>query len=67
MSHTETIEWFRPGDKLPDDDTTVLFIEAGEVEAFIGWLDGNQWRAEPDGTPIEAVAWWANMPEGPSA
>ena len=64
-THTEQIEWFRPADQLPDDDTTVLFIEAGEFDVFMGYLDADQWRAELHGEPIGAVAWWAHLPEGP--
>lgn len=61
---SELIEWFKADEKLPDSDTTVLVIEAGEVEVWPGYLDGDVWR-NADGFPLPAVLFWAPMPEGP--
>lgn len=65
MSHIEQIEWHQSSETLPDDDTTVLIIQGGDVDAFVGWLDGEQWRYV-DGMPCDNVIWWAHMPEGPA-
>lgn len=64
MSHIEQIEWHKASDTLPDADTTVLMIPGGDVEAWIGFLDGDQWRFA-DAMPCENVIWWAHLPEGP--
>lgn len=61
---SELIEWQRADAALPDSDTTVLVIPAGEVEVWPGYLDGEQWR-NSDGFPLGEVLFWANMPEGP--
>ena len=61
---SELIEWHRAADVLPDADTTVLVIEAGEVEVWPGYLDGDVWR-NADGFPLATVLFWAHMPEGP--
>lgn len=63
---SELIEWMRPADALPDSDMTVLVIEGGEVDAWPGFLDGEQWRTA-DGFPIANVLFWAHMPQGPEA
>lgn len=60
---TSTIEWRRPADRLPDDDTTVLASIDGEV--FDAWLDGgDEWR-DASGMPARTPDWWAHMPEAP--
>lgn len=61
---SEIIEWFKAAETLPDSDTTVLIIQGGEVEAWPGYLDGEQWRSA-DGYPLQSVLFWAHMPEGP--
>lgn len=66
MSHVEILVWHRPEDGLPDDDTTVMIIAGGDIEAWPGYKDGDQWRSA-DGMPIESVVWWAHMPSGPTA
>ncbi|MEI6076721.1 MAG: hypothetical protein WCS94_14155 [Verrucomicrobiota bacterium] len=38
-----TVQWVPVGEKLPDDDMTVLFaLECGEV--WTGFMDEGQWR-----------------------
>lgn len=64
MTMTETIEWHRADEVLPDADTDVLVIQQGEVEVYAGFLDGDQWRSA-DGWPLPGVLFWADMPEGP--
>jgi hypothetical protein len=63
-SMTETIEWHRADEVLPDADTDVLCICAGEIEAWMGFLDGDQWRKD-DGWPVNGVLFWAYAPTGP--
>jgi hypothetical protein len=63
-TQSEIIDWFRPVEMLPDDDTTVLVITGGEVEVWPGFLDGDVWRSA-DGFPLPDVLFWAHMPEGP--
>lgn len=64
---SELIEWFNPAGQMPDADTTVLLIVGGDVEACVGYHDGERW-IEVTGIPIGApVVCWAHMPEGPAA
>lgn len=63
----EIIEWHEVSAELPDADTTVLILEAGEVEATMGYLDGCTWR-NLDSWPLpNAPVYWADLPEGPAA
>lgn len=64
--NTETIQWHDAKRDLPDSDSTVLIIPGGEVEAWTGYLDGEQWRYV-DGMPCSSVIWWADIPEGPQS
>jgi len=64
-TQSEIIDWFRPVEMLPDDDTTVLVITAGEVEVWPGYLDGDGFRSA-EGFPLPDVLFWAHMPEGPA-
>lgn len=63
-AQSETIEWFRPEESLPDNDETVLVIQGGDTEAFLGFFDSNRWK-DADGFMLNDVIFWANMPEGP--
>lgn len=65
LPNYEYIRWHHTTEQLPDADTTVLIIQGGDVDAFVGWLDGDQWRFA-DGMPCDNVLWWAHMPEGPA-
>ncbi|HJW23785.1 MAG TPA: hypothetical protein VJ576_02715 [Rhodocyclaceae bacterium] len=66
MTRAELIEWHDAAEDPPDADTTVLIIAGGDVEAWIGYLDGDQWRVA-DGMPIDTpVLYWAHLPEGPA-
>lgn len=62
----EIIEWHDvSADDMPDADTTVLIIEAGEVEATMGYYDYGVWR-NLDSWPLpNAPVYWANLPKGP--
>lgn len=64
ISMSETIEWHRADEVLPDADTNVLYICEGEVDAWMGFLDGDQWR-NADGWPENNVLFWADAPQGP--
>ena len=61
---SEIIEWFRTEDSLPDDDTTVLVIQGGDAEVFLGFYDNVRWK-DADGFLLNDVIFWAHMPEGP--
>lgn len=62
----EIIEWHEVSTELPDADTTVLILEAGEVEATMGYLDGGVWR-NLDSWPLpNAPVYRAHLPEGPA-
>lgn len=61
---SEIIEWFRTEDSLPDDDTTVLVIQGGDTEVFLGFYDSGRWK-DADGFLLNDVIFWAHMPEGP--
>lgn len=63
--NTETIVWHDVNIELPDSDVTVLIIPGGEIEAWVGYLDGEQWRYA-DGMPCNSVVWWAQVPTGPA-
>lgn len=65
MSMSETIEWHRADEVLPEVDTNVLVIQPGEVEVWPAYLDGERWWSG-DGWPLPAVLFWAEMPEGPA-
>lgn len=60
----ELIEWHNAATDKPDSDTTVLIIPGGELEATIGYLDGDRWRYG-EGMPCDSVIWWAHLPTGP--
>ncbi len=64
ISMSETIEWHRADEVLPDADTDVLCIGEGEVDTWMGFLDGDQWR-NADGWPVNNVLFWADAPQGP--
>lgn len=66
----ETINWIPSVDDLPDEGVTVLLFTEGEGEpVWPGYFDeatahGYLWRTA-DGTQIEGVTHWAEMPAGP--
>jgi hypothetical protein len=62
---SETIEWFRVEQALPDSDTTVMIQCPTESEpVWIGWYDAEEreWYSA-DAMPV-AVTAWADMPRG---
>lgn len=63
---SEIIEWHEPGEQLPDAETTVLIIMGGEVDAWMGYFEGERW-VDVTGFPIAAPIYWAHLPEGPAA
>jgi len=64
-TQSEIIEWFRPVEMLPDDDTTVLVIQGGDTEVFLGFHDAGRWK-DADGFRMDNVVFWAHLPEGPA-
>ena len=67
MGLSEIIEWHDATKDLPDEDTTVLIIAGGDVEAWPGYLDGDTWRVA-DGMPVDTpVIYWAHLPQGPQS
>lgn len=65
----EIIEWHAPADEMPDADTTVLLIIAGDTEVHFGFYNGAIWcegAGSIAGFPVmDDVLFWAHMPEGP--
>lgn len=67
----ERINWIATTNDLPDEGVTVLLFTEGEGEpVWPGYFDeatahGYLWRTA-DGTQIEGVTYWAEMPAGPS-
>ena len=61
----ETIEWHRADEVLPESDTDVLVILPGEVNVWPGYRGGRQWFSA-DGFRLDAVLFWADMPQGPT-
>lgn len=62
----ETLEWFAPAEKLPDDDTIVLVKVKGQDEpVWPGWYDGETWVVA-DGFEVDPgdLLLWAQMPAG---
>lgn len=65
---TETITWNAIADRLPDVDETVLIYSPGWSEpVWMGWWDGECWRAD-DGWPMHEspACYWAEIPKGPT-
>jgi hypothetical protein len=66
----ETIVWIATLDELPDEGVTVLLFTEGDGEpVWPGYFDeatahGYIWRSA-DGSEIENVTHWAEMPAGP--
>ena len=66
----ETINWIATINDLPDEGVTVLLFTEGEGEpVWPGYFDeatahGYLWRTA-DGSEIEGVTHWAEMPAGP--
>jgi len=68
---TEQIDWMATCTELPDEQVTVLLFskDAGGEPVWLGYLDeltahGYVWRSV-DGTYIDNVTHWAEMPCGP--
>lgn len=62
----EIIEWHAPADDMPDADETVLIIMGGDVEASMGFWDGERWL-DVSAFPLGAAPlYWAHLPEGPA-
>jgi len=61
---TTPIEWFRPGQQLPDDETLVIMAIGGETDT--GYLAGSVWIRDMS-MPVESPApdWWAHFPAAP--
>jgi hypothetical protein len=66
----ETLEWFTPAEKLPDDETTVLVKLANKdvpyqgEPVWPGYLDDEGWHLA-DGMPLEEPpALWTVLPGG---
>jgi len=66
MIMSEIVEWHEAAREKPDADITVMIIAGGDVEAYPGWWDGEQWRSA-DGMPCANVIYWTDMLEGPLA
>lgn len=64
VAMAELIEWHDATEVLPDADETVLIIMGGDVEAWVGYLDGDQWR-DDSAFPVDRVIYWASLPQGP--
>lgn len=62
----EIIEWIDPAHQMPDADETVLIIMGGDVEASMGFFDGERWL-DVSAFPLGAAPiYWAHLPEGPA-
>lgn len=71
MSTTETLTWFTPAERMPDDDETVLLEHRPENVTgdlvWPGYHDGDDgWRLA-DGAPCKPPKRWAAMPLGGDA
>jgi hypothetical protein len=64
---TETITWHTIGDRLPDDDETVL-IRSPRMDPpiWFGYASAGEWLTT-DGDIVRDVTHWAGFPEGPAA
>jgi hypothetical protein len=66
---TETINWHRVADGLPDASTTVLMAvqDADGIEVYQGFYEGSYWHDASAWLirPPQVVTAWADMPEGP--
>lgn len=60
---TETIEWFTPEERIPDDDRDLLVIIGDYwIEAKYQW---DHWT-QPEWGPIEEIpSFWCYKPKGP--
>lgn len=58
------LDWTPVGDRLPDDDTTVMIALTDDDEpVWMGWHDGEGWHVA-EGAPAD-VTHWKPIPEGP--
>lgn len=61
---TETLTWHEVTERLPDDDSTVLFeAPALDEPIWLGWHADGQWY-EAGGCEIDGVVRWTQMPRG---
>ena len=63
-ARSELIEWFCPEERLPKDDESVLLIQGGDPEVWMGYWDGEAWLSD-EGFVLRSVLFWAAKPEGP--
>lgn len=65
---TETIQWTRADQALPDADQTVLicYMDGDHPETFVGWYDTDMWR-DAGGLEVWRVLAWAPLPVGVAA
>lgn len=63
---TSTVKWIEASKELPDSDIEVLVVvsdESNKGEVWIGYHDGDRWRAASGG--VVGVAYWAEIPAAP--
>ena len=64
---TTTVQWKDAAKELPDSDIEVLIVvddESNKGEVWIGYHDGERWRAASGG--VVGVNHWAELPLPPS-
>lgn len=59
--------WIHVGERLPDDDITVLIaLEDSDEPVWIGFHDEDGWHSATSGEPLrDLVTHWQPMIEGP--
>jgi hypothetical protein len=68
---TETITWVRCGDRLPDDETTVMLYMPGSESdpVWLGYHTSEGWLSV-EGSMLNSIhddpTHWAHLPAGPS-
>lgn len=60
------VDWTPVSVAMPDDDQTVLvYMPGADPDVWPGYHDGDDGWKLADGMPVQGVASWAHMPEGP--
>lgn len=64
----EAARWIPVGERLPDDDLTVMVAcKDSDEPVWLGYHDETGWVSATDGAPITGlVTHWKQMPEGPN-
>ena len=61
------VVWHSTSDILPDEELTVVFAygEPGQVEVWLGYLEGQQWHSVEGWAIEKPVRFWADLPDPP--